>query len=380
MRTSPYALLWGLCLVAFCAKGSVLHSQTVAQALADYDAIVRNYNIITTGALTLNGTHTDGAIAAGGTLTISGGSIIAMHSDATAGSNPAIYANGQVQLSGGNQIDSGYVATPNLSVDATWTNNNGQRTLSSGSGTLSYNTTNALAYADPRTVAVADPIDWVNLQTDLVAVSNALAAATATGTATLSGQNLTFSSNVSGVTVFTLDASKIVNGVYDINGDGTYDQSNESISNITANLNADQFFVINVTNATSASGTVLFDGVSNFNSGSNNTQLLWNILPDANSSTSDTLILGTNFYGSILAPLVDIQSNGKYINGQVAAASYSQTNAEVHYAGGYNAPEVAFTPVPEPSTYAFGALAVGVGAAVWRRRRGSSPASTRAQS
>jgi choice-of-anchor A domain-containing protein len=199
--------------------------------------------------------------------------------------------------------------------------------------------------------------------------SATLASSAATGAIGISGQTLTFTSSGSGVTVFNLDASKIVNGTYDLNNDGIYDANTERLSNIQANLNADQYFVVNVLNATSADGSkVLFEGVGNFNSGSNNQQLLWNIIPDANSGTSDILTLGTNFYGSILAPLVDVQSTGYYLNGQLISQSFTQSGAEVHYANGYTAP-VAFSPVPEPSTYAVIASALCALGFFWHRRR-----------
>ncbi len=353
---------------------ALAHGQAVTeQALAAYDYYTRNYNVVTFGNLTLNGTHTDGGIAVGGNLTVSNGAIIAMQDSPSIGSDPSLYVNGQITLAGNAQINRGYVSTPNLSNSLTWTydpqNNQNQRSLTNGTYTLSYNTQDAQAYVDPRTIAAPAGWNWSTAQSALTNASATLAAATANGTATISGQTLTFTSNGSGIVVFNLDASKIVNGIYDINGDGFFDQNNERLSNIQANLNADQYFVVNVLNATSADGSkVLFDGVNNFSSGTNNDQLLWNIIPDSNSGTADILTLGTNFYGSILAPLVDVQSNNRYLNGQFVGNSLVQTSAEIHYADGYAAP-VSFSPVPEPSTYAIIASALCAAGFIWHRRR-----------
>lgn len=364
-----FASLLGL---AALARGQAV----TEQALAAYDYYTRNYNVVTFGNLTLNGTHTDGGIAVGGNLTVSNGAIIAMQDSPSIGSDPSVYVNGQITLAGNAQINRGFVSTPNLSNSLTWTydpqNNQNQRSLTNGTYTLSYNTQDAQAYVDPRTVAAPAGWNWATAQNALVSASSTLANATANGSAAIAGQTLTFTSNGSGIVVFNLDASKIVNGIYDINGDGFFDQNTERISNIQANLAADQYFVVNVLNATSADGSkVLFDGVNNFSSGTNNDQLLWNIIPDSNSGTADILNLGTNFYGSILAPLVDVQSNNRYLNGQFVGNSLVQTSAEIHYADGYTAP-VSFSPVPEPSTYAIIASALCAAGFIWQRRRSRS--------
>jgi len=345
-------------------------AQTVTQqALATFDNAVRDYNVITFGNLTLNGTHTDAGIAVGGNLSI-GGSVLAMQS--TSGSNPSLYVNGQISLTGNSQLNNGYASTPNLSNALTWTynpgNNQYQRALTNGSNSLAYNTSDAQAYVDPRTVAAPAGWNWSSMQSSLVSASATLAAATATGTIGISGQTLTFTSSASGVVVFNLDASRICNGIYDLNGDNCFDQNTERISDIKVDLAADQYFVINLLNATSSDGSkTLFDGVNNFNQGTNNQQLLWNIIPDANTSTPDILALGTNFYGAILAPLVDIQSNNHYLNGQTVAASLTQTSAEIHQLS-YQVP-VNFSAVPEPGTYVAIATALCGLAFIWRRRQ-----------
>lgn len=355
--------------------GVMAAAQTTAlQALASYDSLVRDYNVITFGNLTLNGTHTDGGIAVGGNLSLGSGTVLAMHSVAATSSNPSLYVNGQVVLNGGAQLNNGYASTPNLSNSVAWTynpaNNQYQRGLASNGQTLSYNTSNTLAYSDPRTVAGPAGWSWSAVQSEAISVSMDLASLAATGTVSRTGQTLTFVSDASGVTVFTLDASKFSNGGYDFDGNGSVNFNTEGLSGYVANLANDQYFVINVINATSADGSLTFLQGLNGNAGTNNDQLLWNIIPDSNAATADTLNLGANLYGSVLAPLVNIQSNGRYLNGQVVAGSYTQSGAEIHYAGGYDGP-VAFSPVPEPSTYALLGSVLCVAGIVVRRFRNS---------
>jgi len=336
--------------------------------------LVRDYNVITFGNLTLNGTHTDGGVAVGGNLSVGSGTVLAMHSVAATSANPSLYVNGQITLTGGGQLNNGYASTPNLSNAVSWTYNPSanqlQRGLSSNGNTLSFNTTNALAYSDPRTVAGPTGWSWSAAQSQAISVSMDLASLAATGAVSRNGQTLTFVSNASGVTVFTLDASKFSNGGYDFDGNGSVNFNTEGLSGYVANLAADQYFVINVVNATSANGSLAFLQGLNGNAGTNNDQLLWNIIPDSNSSTADTLNLGANLYGSVLAPLVNLESNGRYTNGQVVAGSYTQSGAEIHYAGGFDGP-VAFSPVPEPSTYALLGGVLCVAGIVVRRFRSS---------
>jgi hypothetical protein len=116
-------------------------------------------------------------------------------------------------------------------------------------------------------------------------------------------------------------------------------------------------YVINVVNA---GGTTLFSG-ANFNSGSNDTNLLWNI------EGSGTVALGTgnSFYGSILAPSATITNDSNTtINGQVVASAFTDNNTELHY-DGFDAVSVV---VPEPMTFALWGVAL-CGAAILVRRK-----------
>lgn len=353
MRTSPYILIAAI-LMACCGILGARAQMSVEEAVVSFDKLTRNYNIITSGNLTLNQTHTDGAVAVGGNLSLSGSDLVLKSN--TLGKDPAVYVNGQITLSNESKLLAGYAYTPNLSTKTGPTYeqpNAGQRWLTNGSGgKLSFNTTDANSYIDPRNSP--GPVGWDLASTNqqLVLVSAALADATATGTITFSNNKITLTTSLtSGVVIFDLDASKL---------------ANLSNTNIQIDVPADMVFVINVRNA---DGTTLFGGGgNNVNVGTNNDQLLWNIIADNDSKTSNTVTLGTNLYGSILAPLIDLNNGqNKYVNGQVVAGSYTQNGAEVHYVD-FNAP-VTFSAVPEPATY--GMMGIGACAAlmIWRSRR-----------
>jgi choice-of-anchor A domain-containing protein len=314
MRYSPYVA--AAALLAVLGLGEARAQMSVEEAVVTFDTLVRDYNVITSGNLTLNNTHTDGGIAVGGNLNLSGNNVLVMHG-----------------------------------------NNGGQRSLQNG-GSLSYNTSAANSYMDPRVAPGVSGWDPVSTVSSLASVSAALASATPTGTINFSNNSIQLSTSLTtGVAVFNLDASLL---------------TNLTNTNIQINVPTDMVYVINVFNA---DGTTLFGGGGmNANSGQNNDQLLWNIVADSNPATSSTVNLGTNFYGSILAPMIDL-TNGSggeqnYVNGQVVAASYTQNGAEIHYVD-FSAP-VTFSAVPEPATWGLFGLAGCATMMVCRRKRRSA--------
>jgi choice-of-anchor A domain-containing protein len=355
MRFSPYIL--ATAVLAVFGLGEARAQMSVEEAVVTFDTLVRDYNVITSGNLTLNNTHTDGGIAVGGNLNLSGNNVLVMHGDTVTGNSPSIYLNGQLNVSSNTYVNSGYVYAPNLSNSTTYVNNGGQRSLQNG-GSLSYNTSAANSYMDPRVAPGVSGWDPVSTVSSLASVSAALASATPTGTINFSNNSIQLSTSLTtGVAVFNLDASLL---------------TNLTNTNIQINVPTDMVYVINVFNA---DGTTLFGGGGmNANSGQNNDQLLWNIVADSNPATSSTVNLGTNFYGSILAPMIDL-TNGSggeqnYVNGQVVAASYTQNGAEIHYVD-FSAP-VTFSAVPEPATWGLFGLAGCATMMVCRRKRRSA--------
>lgn len=366
-RRFDVRLLGGLLCVAASLPAQIL----VDQAVAQFDQLVRNYNLISFGnASFTNFGDTEGPLAVGGNLYLDGGSVGNSPAKYGLTSDPTLYVSGQLTLNNFTHLNSGYASTPGLDGGYAWDAT--QRRLTGGGGTLSTsNSSHPLASTDPRSNPAPANWSWSSLQSDLIAVSSVLAAAPATGTIQISGQNLQFvtpEGQTSGVVVFTLDMADFSGNLYDANGSGTFDPNNERVSNVQINVPEGVAYVINVVNA---NGTTLFGGGGiNFNAGTNNDQLLWNILPDDNPATADAVRLGggASFYGSVLAPLVDLGNSGNVaINGQVVAATFTQSNAELHYIG-FDSP-VVFSPVPEPSTWGVGAILVVGGAVALQHRR-----------
>lgn len=352
MRYSPYILIGAL--LAVFGLGEARAQMSVAEAVVTFDSLVRDYNVITSGNLNLTNTHTDGGVAVGGNLNLSGNNVLVMHGQ-NVGTSPTLYLNGQLNMSGNSYLNNGYVYAPNLNGSTTYTGG-GQRSLNNG-GTLSYNTSHTNSYVDPRNAPGPSGWNLTSTLSQLAVVSNSLAAASPTGTVNFSNNSIHLSTSLtSGVAVFELDASQI---------------AGLTNTNIQIDVPSNMVYVINVRNA---DGSTLFGGGgNNMNAGQNNDQLLWNIIADSNPNTSTTVNLGTNFYGSVLAPMIDL-TNGSgeqnYVNGQIVAASYTHNGAEVHMTNwSFDGSMIGFTPVPEPATWGLMGVAGCAGLMLCRRPR-----------
>lgn len=338
--------------------GAVARAQPAAQAVVQFDALVRNYNLVSFGDASFTGGYGDthGPLAVQGNLTLHGGAVAVQPGLFGVNSNPTLLVGGQLNLTGTVDLNNGY-ASLNPAQTGTW--DAVQRRLTTGGGVLSTINSSASAAAnDPRTNAGPAGWDWASVQSSAVGISQTLAGVTPTGTVQMQGQTLTFNANgASGVTVFNLDASLLSGNYY--NG--------QMFSGVQFNIASDALYVVNVTNLTN--GQTLFGNGVNFNYASGYERLLWNLLPTNNPTTSIGLGNGGQFYGSVLAPQITLSNaNNTAVNGQVVAGSYSHSGAELHYAG-FDASGIIFSAVPEPSTYALGAVALCVAGAVWRRRR-----------
>lgn len=336
------------------------------------DQTIRNYGLISFGnASFTNYGDTWGPLAVGGDLHLDGGSIAQKSYLFGASSDPTLYVQGNLTMNNWVHLENGYAALPGLEGSFSWDST--QRRLSGSNGVLSTsNTSDPLGAVDPRNNPGPTDWDFATIQADLAQASAELASATATGLIQLSGQTLSFNANgqTEGVVVFNLDMNDFQGYIYDANGNGQFNQNQERVSQVKIDVPDSVTYVINVLNAT---GTTIFDGI-NFNQGQNNNQILWNITPDSNTSLGDSVSLGgqSRFYGSILAPLIDLSNSANVATeGQVIAATYSHNNAELHYQSFTTF--VSFTPVPEPRTWA----AAGIGAALLAialRRRQRRPA------
>ncbi len=359
MRGLPYALRWIATVLMFSAVGRSI-AQTYVAGVYSFDSLVRNYGaVVMNDASLTNYGDTWAGLAVGGNLSLNGGSI-AIHSDLyAASSDPTLYVNGQLSLSGDTQLNSGYAATPNLTGTWTFSNDNQRKLSGSGGNLYSANSSAAQANTNPINNPTPGNWNWSSIQSQAVSISNSLAATAASGIVSVNtgNQTLVFSSTdmtTAGTVVFNLNASLL--------GSGTY--NGQSFSSLQFTLGANQNAVVNVLNA---NGQTLFGNGVNFNDPGMADRLLWNIT----GSGSVSLGNGGQFYGSVLAPLMAVSNaNNTSINGQVVASSLSYANAELHYTG--------FSPVavlvPEPGTFALWAVAVCAGAFGWQRWRGRKQA------
>lgn len=343
MRWRPYFLRVFMVLLG--AVPLSMRAQAYVQAVSGFDSLVREYNLVSFGNATFNGQDSWGGLAVGGNLTLNNFSV-AIHSHLVSNSDPSLYVAGQLILSGDSHLNTGYAYTPN--ANGTY-NHNGKTFTSTSGGKLIINS----GTGDPRTGSAPVNWNWATLQSQAITMSQTLAAAQASGGIAVDGsQNLKFTSNTNaaGIVVFNLDASLL--------GHGTYNGQN--FSNISFALGANQTAVVNVLNA---NGKTIFGG-GNFNDNSGVAgRLLWNIA----GTGSVSLGQGGQFYGSVLAPQINLSNYNTSINGQVVAGTLNYSNAELHHTP-FN-PVGVNVLVPEPSTYALWGVALcGLGFA-WRRRQ-----------
>lgn len=336
-------------------------AQVTVSAVKQFDQLMRNYNAVVLNDASFNNSNIEGAVAVGGNLSITNGSVAYLTQYYPNGGEPTLYVNGQLTVSGDTKVQSGYASTPHASGSFYQNANQRHFTTTSGGGMLNMDNS-----PDPRTYTspVSNPTpanwNWATIGSQATSLSSQLAAAAATGIIGVgANQTLTFSSPnaTAGVVVFNLNAA-LLNG-------NTY--GGQIFSNFGFAIGANQTFVVNVINA---SGKTLFSGANfnpnNFTGVGGAGQLLWNITGSGNV----TIASGGEFYGSIVAPQATLVDNGNVrFNGQVLASGMSYSGAQLHYTNFSPAGTVSSVLVPEPSTYACWMAALcGVGL-WWHRRR-----------
>jgi hypothetical protein len=365
MRFSPYTRILALTtmMVGLALR---LGAQTAAQqAVSSYDGLIQNYNLITFGNATLdNYGDTQGGLAIGGNLTLSSAGSIATDIGNT--STPTLYVNGQLSLQNNAQtyLSNGFASTPNVNTNTvsngtwTWSTGQDQLTNTKDSGFLStINSSASNKASDPLTNNATPGWNWTTLQSQMVAISNTLAATTATGTISVSpGQVMSFvapTGVTSGVVVFDLNANLLTGSGNVYNG--------KTFSTIQFNVPNNVNFVINVVNA---AGKTIFGSGVNFNTVGNSNQLLWNIEPATSGTTTVSIEAGGQFAGSVLAPDVNLDNAMcTVINGQIVADEFTDDGEELH--------DTDFTSclVPEPGVYGAGAAllcGLAIGGRQWR--------------
>ena len=331
-----------LCAVLTCGAAEAVRAQAVLTTdVNGFASDVRNYNLVSLGNATFTGSSdTQGGIAVGGNLSIAGGwTIGSTYSDDP---NPELYLNSTGTLTMGGTVDlnTGFASIASATTANGWTfNDPNANDLHGGGGDLNVNSSDPKASIDPDANAGPTGWNWTTETSGLKSISSSLSTQTATGTIAVNSQNLDFTSTAtSGVVVFDLNAAQLSGGSYNGN----------SFDNISISVPTGVDYVINVLNL--CDGQTLFGSGANFNSGTNDDQLLWNFV-DTGSAIGVTVSDGGNFYGSVLAPNVNITDNTT-IDGQVAAASFTDSGVEMH--------DLSFDSVVEPEAPTFALCAVAL--------------------
>jgi choice-of-anchor A domain-containing protein len=343
----PFRHLWGAALAISAAAAA--HASSVVSDLAAFSSDTRNYNLVALGNVDLTGSsEIHGAAAINGSLTV-GGSWTFASSNGTGTADPSLYVNGALSFTGLSQLQNGFASTPHATG---FSFDSGNRVLYSGSESNGLHMEPTGDTTSPLTTGT-NPIpagwNWTTESSNLASISSDLAGASTAGN-TISvdaGGNLDLStSQTTGVVVFDLDASQLL-------GSGSL----SGLKNIQINVPSGVDYVINVLNL--ANNQDLFQNV-NFNSGTDDDQLLWNF----SQTTNVTVQLGGNFYGSILAPNVNITDNTT-IDGTVVADGFTDNGVELH-----DDDDFVDVVVPEPRTFALWAVGLcGAGVLVGRRLR-----------
>ena len=334
-------LLWAALTLG---AAGVLHASSVVGDMMAFAADTRNYNLVALGNVSLTGSSDiNGAVAINGSLTVGTGAWTFASHNGTGTSDPSLYVNGQLSLGGLSQLQTGTMSAPNA-TGYSWDSTS--RVFYSGSESDGIHMEPTGDTTSPHTNAVPAGWNWTTEASSLKSISTDLAGAASTGTATVDGGgNLDLSTaQTSGVAVFSIDASQFGSG-------GTY----AGLKNIQVTVPSGMEYVINVLNL--SNNQDFLSGI-NFNSGTNDDELLWNFA----QTTNVTIQLGGNFYGSILAPNVNITDNTT-IDGTVVANNFTDNGVELHDLDSF----VSIV-VPEPRTFALWAAGLCVGVVLLGRR------------
>lgn len=344
-------LCFGLLMAGgIAAAGRLSGQETAGLAVAGFASDAGSYNLIALGggASFSNYTQTQGGLAVDGNLSVSGGELA---TDATSSGDPTLYVTGTLTLSGTTKLETGYASLPGeTSAQYTWDATT--RALTSSAGKLT--AVAATGYAADNPLQNPGPnFNFGTVISQMTEASTSLASAAVDGTISVSSSSLTFTPNATpaagSTVIFQLDASKISGSTY----------NSQSFTKVTIDVPTDVNYVINVINAPS-SFTLFGSGVT-MKSGTNDSQLLWNI-----EGTTTVTLGGGKFFGSILAPSATVDNGGALVSGQVVADAFNDSGKALDFTAFDSAAVVA----PEPAGYALcGAGLCGLAIIAGRRLR-----------
>jgi len=338
-----------LTLLALCGSCSLLVPKAgaigVNDAISQFDANVRNYNLISFGDTILaQSQDTEGTLAVGGDLWIKGGGTTPLANNYGTGSaDPAVYVKGQLRLNAGSilQSNNGSISLPNQ-VGSSW--NAADRRLytdpSHSAWVQASNTVNPVMNPAPANW------DFNTLSQSFSEISDTLGNASATGNFLLNGQTLSLTGAASGVSIFNLDLA-------------SFNWSGVSLLSLT--VPSEAVFVINVRNAQGAS---LFANLNTNATGTSAERVLWNFVGAGNV----TLNNNGEVFGSVLAEDWNLTLVNKEIRGQVVAGSFDrEASSELHFSR-FTPPDLPPDKVPDTAD-TLAVLAASLGALGFLRRR-----------
>ena len=307
----------------------------------------QGFNVFLSGNASLSSNESEGPIAIGGNLTVNGNYNVNIHGNGTFQINNTLigllvggtinYSSGTLQLEGNS-----YLKIGNCSGSTVWyKDNNGASSnieitpsgASYGSNPNILIDNNALYFGS--NISNTNPICDNNLSNDLnfssafIALSNSSSCLNGlSGNAVLSNPN----GNVTGSTI----ASVLTNGQLKITlsqGVNVLNCSGNDLNSVTNGItfnnspDANHILVINV----NASGSFTWNVWNQ--AGVSGSQGAAYIIYNFPNTTSLNISGNSTIEGSILAPNASItkSANQSNIEGQVVAASFTQTSGEVHY-------------------------------------------------
>ncbi len=308
---SPHS--WGLSLLIFCGLAAIpLPAASYLYAAGPYNVFVQNN-------FSLTNSDTTGAVAAGGTITVTGGFSLA--SGNPTGLTYSVIAGTQFQASPG---ASGTV-TGNLYA-----------------GTLAGMTPSDTVTGATTTLATTpEPIDFANQFSQLGALSTSLAGTADTVASgngcTNSYGSISCTANATGLNVIDIPFSATQSG----NG-GTV-TSADLARNLTFNIGAGATaVVINVAGV----GAFSLGGAGGWTVNGDPQKLLFNF----SKATAIALASNTGYFTSLLAPAAAVTGGGGQFNGTFIASSFSGSTEFHNLLFNGTLPQPAST--PEPATFA----------------------------
>jgi choice-of-anchor A domain-containing protein len=316
----------------------------VSTAASNFAAELGTENAIIDNQLSLNDTHTQSGVAAGGATTIENGSILNQNSSYTDDAY-SLRVYGQLTLSGGSDqsLNGGATfvqnSTTNVGLKDFSVNGGGQRveTFGSSSSSMPQIAENGNSGHPAATKFVSTPDNYFTSRASaLAADSTTFANASAINPVNSQG-TLTFNAAPAGITVFNWDVAHQAN-----------------VSQIAINAAAGTNVIINIFDVPGGTWSPSFNFTGNAATAATASRVLWNFEGTLNLTTS------REWWGSILGPDTTITGTQNF-DGQIFADNLSGVNDELHYDK--------FIVIPEPATdAALIGLAV-LTAAIARRRR-----------